>query len=97
MKDNYKEITVEHLQDEIFAWKQLYKELKEENKKLSNDAMEDMKYITKLELKIKMLMKELKEVYRQNVRIKKDLAMYQRLRDQLFWWLEEEDLYEDIK
>lgn len=84
MKDNYKEITVEHLQDEIFAWKQLYKELKEENKKLSNDAMEDMKYITKLELKIKMLMKELKEVYRQNVRIKKDLAMYQRLRDQLF-------------
>ena len=97
MKNNYKEITVEHLQDEIFAWKQLYKELKEENKKLSNDAMEDMKYMAKLELKIKMLMDELQEVYRQNVRIKKDLAAYERLRDQLFWWLEEEDLYEDIK
>jgi hypothetical protein len=32
--DNYIEIDVEHLEAELYAWKQLYKKQKEDNKRL---------------------------------------------------------------
>ena len=35
--DNYNEMTVEHLQDELEAWKRMYKELKKENEAIKEE------------------------------------------------------------
>ena len=38
MKDNYVEIDVPHLEDELFAWKQMYKKLRDWVKEHCNNC-----------------------------------------------------------
>ena len=58
MKDNYKEITVEHLEDELDAWKRMYKDLKKENAKLKDRILTDENFEEKLDKENKGLITE---------------------------------------
>lgn len=72
---------IERLEFDVDAWHQLKLLLEWEIEKLKEEAVEDIREIALLEI--------------ENKKLKKDLAMYEKLREQLFGWLEPEDLYED--
>ena len=61
-------------------------ELEEENKKLKSDLAFERTMLDNVRAEYKSLQNVIKK-------LKKDLAMYEQLREQLFWWLEPEDLY----
>lgn len=81
--DNYIEIDVEHLQDELYAWKQLYKKQKEE--------LRDKDKIIEWYKKDKKLMNN------QIRKLKNELRRWKQGKVQYFWNDGETDIYEDIK
>lgn len=81
--DNYIEIDVDHLQDELYARKQLCKKQKEE--------LEDKDKIIEWYKKDKTLMNK------QIRKLKNELKRWKQGNVQYFWNLGWYDLYEDIK
>lgn len=81
--DNYVEIDVEHLQDELYARKQLCKKQKEE--------LEDKQKV------IQYYRREKKLMNKQIRKLKDELRRWKQGNVQYFWNDWETDIYEDIK